>query len=235
MKYFARITTALLAGCLGTASFADTPNSLPLNRVSMTLSAQQWVTADTAKVTIAVNAALTSTQLAGFQQNLQHQLKQLSPKSHWQVLQFRQTPSASGLQNVSALAQTRMSSNQLGHLVNQTKQMSQQGTTYKIASIDFTPSFNQIQAAKAHLRTVLYKQVKSELANINNLYAPQQFHVYDISFANQSPLPTAMMMNGTTFAKVAGTRTAPTQSLSVSQKITLTAQVQFGNLNQPHH
>lgn len=232
MKYFALIATTLLTSCLASTSFADnTDNSLPLNRVSMTLSAQQWVTADTAKVTVAVNAALTSSQLTGFQQNLQHQLSKLSPKSHWQILQFRQTPSASGLQNVSALAQTRMSSNQLGNLVNQTKQMSQQGTSYKIASIDFTPSFHQIEATKAHLRTVLYKKAKDELANINHLYAPQKFHVYDINFNSKPIVPTAMMMNGTTFARVTGAKTAPTQNLSVSQKITLNAQVQFANIN----
>ncbi len=136
-------TTLLACSTFLSLSMAAHADSLPLNRIAMTLSAQKWVTANTAKVSIAINAALTETQLTHFQQNLQSTLKHIHNGSHWQILQFNQTTSASGLQDVSAIAQTRVNAKALQQIVSQTQQMSGQGTRYKIISINFTPALSK--------------------------------------------------------------------------------------------
>ncbi len=86
---------------------------------------------------------------------------------------------------------------------------------------------------------MLYKKAKQELTHINQLYAPQSFHIYNINFASTPMLPTTMALNGTTFARVAGNfarvagngKPDPANSLSVSEKVTLRAQVAFANTN----
>ena len=84
--------------------------------LTMTFSAQQWATANTAKVSVLVNAALTEQQLADFQQKVQANLQQLSPSKAWHVVSFNQTKGSSGLQNVTVLAQARLPSHDLANL-----------------------------------------------------------------------------------------------------------------------
>ena len=133
-------TLITLGVCLLSASvsYADNTNNFePLNKISMTFSAQQWATANTAKVSVLVNAALTEQQLTNFQQKVQINLQQLAPSKDWHIVSFNQAKSSSGLQNVTVLAQARLPSHDLANLSTNAERLNAQGVNYKITNINF--------------------------------------------------------------------------------------------------
>lgn len=233
-------TLLTLCACLLSASaiYADnTSNFEPLNKISMTFSAQQWATANTAKVSVVVNAALTEQQLANFQQKVQTHLQQLAPSKGWHIVSFNQAKGSSGLQNVTVLAQARLPSHDLANLSTNAERLNAQGVNYKIATINFSPSFAQIQATKSAIRQTLYKQIQTELKTINQTYAPQTFHVYNITFQDQSsvqprPLPITSMVAYSQVKRLGDGGMNHNTAVQVNQQVKLSAQVQFANMGK---
>ena len=221
-----------------TAIYADNNSNFePLNKISMTFSAQQWATANTAKVSVMVHAALTEQQLANFQQKVQANLQQLAPSKNWHIVAFNQAKGSSGLQNVTVLAQARLPSHDLANLSTNAERLNAQGVHYKIANINFSPSFTQVQATKSAIRHTLYKQIQAELKTINQTYAPQTFHVYNITFQDQGkvqprPLPITSMVAYNGVRKLGDGGMHPNNTVQVNQQIKLSAQVQFANMGK---
>lgn len=228
------ISRLLLATTLSTTTclaIAEQP-TVPLNTISMNLSAEKWVIADTAKVSVAVNAALTSQQLATFQDQVKTNLQKLAKSDDWHIIAFEQNKDQSGLESVKVLAQARLPASALATLNSQAKSLSEQGAHYEIVSVDFTPSFKQVQQTNSDLRQALYGKVKDELAVINQTYAPQKFHVYDIKFQHTGPMPQPRYKTAGLVLTRMDSNAATTQSnsnVSVSQKVVLSATVQFAS------
>lgn len=235
MRLIPRLLAFTALSAFTTLAVADKP-SIPLNTITMNLSAEKWVNAESAKVSVAVNAALTSQQLATFQDEVKMNLQKLAKSDNWHIIDFQQSKDQSGLESVRVIAQARLPANSLANLNTQAKALSQQGSHYEIIGVEFTPSFTQIQQTNSQLRQALYGKVKDELAIINQTYAPQSFHVYDIQFQNniaptQQYKPAGLVLTRMANSAVSNDQ-AQAEGVAVSKKITLTAKVQFASADQ---
>src|ERR1700734_3787977 len=79
------------------------PNPLP--QVTLQLSAEQWVTTQTAKVTVAMDALLNKEQLATAQQNFQAALNKIAGDATWHIIHFSQSESKANLEQLHAVAE----------------------------------------------------------------------------------------------------------------------------------
>ncbi len=199
--------------------WADNPFDPLLNKVTLQLTAEQWVTTNTALVTIGVNAAVTDGDLGKLQQHVMDKLNQLA-KAEWHMTAFNRSLDQSGLEKVQISAQARLPSEALSGLRNQAKSISKPGETFSLDSVEFTPSDDEIRAANANLRHAIYQQAIAELAQLNKLYPDQKYYLHEMNFLGMMMPPQPMNLMARSKMMMAGDANA---NLSVGDKLKMTA------------
>lgn len=179
-----------------------------LNKVSLQLQAEQWITTKTALVYVAVNAAVSDQGIGNVQADVLEKLKKLSDKGEWHVVSFNRQLDQSGLESIQISAQARLPQTELAGLRDTAKSISKPGETYTISSVQFVPSDDEIRQANTSLRNNLYLQAKAEIDALNKVYPEQKYYLYNIDFTSQpvTPMPmNTMMMQKSSMAGSAAT------------------------------
>lgn len=166
-------------------------SSLTRNLVVYPIEVEQWVTTKTAKTNIEVNATLDKQQDTTIQQKIMQDLAKIAPAA-WHVTRFNRSQSSSGLNTVQATVEARLSDTMLADLNSKVTKISKPGMKYKVVGIQFTPSFDEKQAARDSLRDKVYQRTKVELAKLNQLYPKQTFMLHQINFLSNTFMPRAM-------------------------------------------
>ncbi len=192
-----------------------------LNKITLQLNSQQWITTKTALVSVAVNASVTGQGIEKVQTDVMQKLNQLAT-GDWHILSFDRQQDKSGLESVQIMAQARLEQSNLGNLRDKAKSVSKPGETFTIDSVQFTPSDAEIQQANISLRNNIYQQAKVELDSLNKIYPDQKYYLYQINFVMQPVMPVANMM----IEKVASA-SAMSPPLAVGNKQELQAMVVF--------
>lgn len=198
-----------------------------LNKVTLQLQAQQWVTTKTALVYVAVNAAVADQGIGNVQADVLSKLKQLSDKGEWHVVSFNRSLDQSGLERVQISAQARLPQGDLSGLRDMAKKISKPGETYTIDNVMFTPSDEEIQQANLSLRNDLYQQAKTEIDALNKMYPDQKYYLYSIDFVSTPASPVPMAANAMYMEKTAMRMAAP---LDVGNKVQLQATVVIASM-----
>lgn len=220
----------LLTGLLISApSFADINLEPLLDKISLQLQAEQWVTTKTALVNVAVNAAVTDQGIEKIQAEVMQKLVQLSDKGEWHILSFDRQLDKSGLEGVQLIAQARLPQTDLGALRGKAKSISKPGETFSIDQVRFTPSDEEIKQANSVLRANLYQQAKAEIEVLNKTYTDQKYYLHQIDFQNVT-MPEAMMQPMNYMAKTASLA-APAPALNVGNKVQLQASVVVASMS----
>ncbi len=226
-----KLAVAVLACLLSFPAWADINIDGLINKVTLPLQAEQWVTTQTALVNVMVNAAVTDQGMERMQDDILQQLKRLSDKGEWHIVSFDRQQDKSGLESVQILAQARLQQADLGNLRAKAKSISKPGVTFTIYSVQFTPSEDELRQANTALRNNIYQQAKAEIDTLNKTYPDQKYYLYQINFfTSEMPMP---MAQNTLFGKqrmdamvsVAGSVAPAPQSLSVGNKLQLQASV----------
>lgn len=222
MKKLALIPiVALSLSTISTVAIAANTNYPPLDKVSFQLSAEQWATTQTAKVTVRVNATLTDSQLGAIHTVLMNNLKKIAADAKWHITEFNRSKNQSGLEQLYATAQARIPETALSSLRQKAKAVTKPGATYTIGSIDFSPSQAEIQTVKANLRSNIYAQTKAELARLNKEYPSERFFLHSINFNSGVVMPRPQMRT----MVLAEAKVGNSAPMAVSDKITLNANV----------
>lgn len=207
---------------------ATSPKKPCLNQVIFPMSAEQWVTTQTARVTVTVNATLDQSGLAKLRADVMSQLSQIAKSDQWHITQLSRQANQAGLEQVLIVAQARLPETAIADIRERAKQISKPGQVYKIDDISYQPSFSEQQAARAKLRGAIYVHVQAALTQLNRAFPDAHYFVHRIEFSSVMPFlgarPMAMREQFTTTAGV-GAAPAQQPSLQVSQKMTMTAQV----------
>ncbi|VVC76086.1 hypothetical protein AQUSIP_13910 [Aquicella siphonis] len=222
----------ILLLCLGLlvslSVWADIDPGPLLNKVTLQLQSEKWITTQTALVYVGVNAAVTDQGIGNVQANVLGKLKQLSDKAEWHVLSFYRQQDQSGLENIRMTAQARLPQSELSGLRNKAKAISKPGETYTIDNVQFVPSDEEIQQANTLLRNDLYMQAKSEIDALNKIYPNQKYYLYSIDFTGYPPSPAPMAMNAMVMEKTMAS--APAAPVPVGNKARLTATVVIASM-----
>lgn len=213
--------------------YADVSIDPLIHKVSMQLTAEQWVTSKTALVNVNVNASVGDTSLEKMQSQILEKLGKLSNKSEWHLISYDRSQDKSGLENIKIVGQARLPETELGGLREKAKTISKPGETYTIDAIQFIPSDEEKHEANNALRQNIYEQVNNELTRLNKIYPDQKYYLHDINF-NSDP-SASMPMAQNTLYKMAGVNgSSSREPMSVGDKMRLNANVILSTLPDPN-
>ncbi len=209
-------------------SFAGEPK--PDDRVIFDLSAEDWVTTKTARVTVSVEAAVSGNSAGAMSKAVGDLVK-----TDWRLVSFNRDQDNTGLERWSAEYEARVPEAELTGLYENAKKLSKAGMQLSISAIDFTPTLEETQAANAQLRAKIYKMASEQLATLNASLPGRAYRIALINFTSDNeavaPRPMPQVMRGFSEAAIplksgGGTVNAmAAQPMERSEKITLTARV----------
>ena len=229
MKQAKRILVAGIFGALfSTSLWAATPGAVMpfgeyprLNTINYQVTAEKWVSTQTAKVTVSIDASLNQAGMDNLQSQVESSLKSVA-NVDWRLVDFERTQDQSGLEKIHISAQARLATAQVTDIRTKTEKLSKPGLKYQIDSIDYTPTADDIQAAQASLRNELYQRIQAEIVALDKTFANQVYYVHDLNFGGDNNGSSGPMVRTMMLAA------APAQSAgntSISQKVTVVANV----------
>ncbi|TAK75313.1 MAG: hypothetical protein EPO11_05620 [Gammaproteobacteria bacterium] len=189
-----RLCLLVLGLLLSFSTWADINLEPLLNRVTLQLHAEEWVTTKTALVSVGVNAAVTDQGIEKIQNDVLQQLKQLSAQADWHIVSFDRQLDKSGLETIQIAAQARLQQPELVNLRGKAKAMSKPGETFTIDNVQFIPSEEELRQANNDLRNSIYQQAKVEIEGLNKLYPDQKYYLHEIDFITSPPPPGPLMV-----------------------------------------
>lgn len=161
-----------------------------LNRVTLQLRAEQWLTTKTAQVNVGINASVSDQGIEKLQNEVMGKLSQLA-KGDWHIVSMNRQLDKSGLETVQITAQARLAQSDLNNLRDKAKSISKPGETFSIDNVQFTPSDDEIRQANIALRNNIYLQANAEIDALNKLYPNQKYYLYQVYFVTSAPMPMA--------------------------------------------
>ncbi len=216
------------------ANAVDTPPERSLDRVDFQLSAKQWVSTQTALLTVSLNATLTNADLVKARTDIMAKLANIAP-GEWHLTQFDRSQDGSGLEKLAVQAQARVAQNALTLVYQKAKSVSKPGENYQISAIEFKPSLEETEQVRTQLREKLYQQVQDELTRINKLYEGQRYSVNNLVFvegddlSQVKPLYQTRSMVNTMVASVASPALTVSNELMMSVLVQVASNRQQGN------
>lgn len=216
----------LLAGlCLSSVAWTQNdPSQMMLDKVLFQLSAKQWVTTQTALLTININVTLSNADLVRARADILTSLNKVA-KGEWHLITFDRSQDSSGLEKLYVQAEARVDQSALTDVYQNAKSVSIPGAKYEVNGVEFKPSLEETQAVRAKVREVLYQKINEELARMNKAYSGQNYSVNNLVFFEGDTVPQqprayqAKEMNLTAMA-------AAPAPLTVSNELVLTAVVE---------
>jgi predicted secreted protein len=207
----------------------------PEDIVSFSISTEGWVTTQSARVTMGVEAAVSAATAGTTRANMTKAVNDIV-KADWRLVSFNREQDSTGLERWSATYEARIPENQLGGLGDKAKQTSKAGMQINVVDIDFSPTLEETQATISQLRVQIYKQVNDQLSALNNSIQGRNYRISNISFNNVGAYPSQpraymnkmrhtaqdMAVSSTPEIAVAGGG-----SMERSEKVTVTAHITY--------
>lgn len=208
-------------------AWAEGDLSSLLNKVTMQLQAERWVTTKTANVTVGVNAAVSDAGIERIQNQILGQLSQLSSQGAWHIVSYTRQQDKSGLESIQMSAQARLPQTELGNLRSKAKAMSKPGATFTIDDVQFTPSDDEITQANILLRGEIYQQAKAEIDALNKMYPDQKYYLHSIEFVLP---PVAMPMAAAMYRSNKAAEATTVSAMNVGNKVQMNAVVTVASM-----
>ncbi|MBA3536212.1 MAG: hypothetical protein H0T84_06345 [Tatlockia sp.] len=229
-----KLAAVIALGMLSLTANADLrSHKIKLDKVVFQVSAKQWVSTQSALLTVNINATLSSADLVKARADIMKNLNQIAA-GEWQLTQFERSQDSSGLEKLYVAAQSRILQANLTDIYKNAKDVTKPGATYEISGVEFKPSLDELQQIKLQLRARLYEQVNNELGRLNKVYTNQNYTVNRIFFYDgDQALPMARAyqpseLKTATFNAVA----APAAPLAVSNELIMGALVELASNRQ---
>jgi hypothetical protein len=212
----------------------------PDDYVVFDLSGEGWVTTKTARVTVTVEAAVSGTNAGTMRSDMMKAVNEVA-KSDWRLVSFSRSQDQTGLERWSAAFEARLPENTLNGLGDNAKKQSKAGMQLSVGEIDFTPTSDEMEAARASVRAQLYKSANDQLAALNTTLVGRNYRIAAINFTGYdgamppmpqvlrgpAPLMKAMAMSAS------NAETAAPASMERAEKVTLSARVTLAAFPPP--
>ncbi|MDE2029585.1 MAG: hypothetical protein KGI97_03370 [Alphaproteobacteria bacterium] len=200
----------------------------PDDTVTMTLSAENWVTTKTARVTLNIEASVSAATAARMRADMQKAAAEVA-KGDWRLTGFTRAQDQTGLDRWSASFTARLPEADLGGLTEAAKKVSRAGMQVSVGPVSFTPTLEETEAARAALRAKLYKDAESQLAALNASLPGRAYRIAHISFnAGNPPFQPRPMFRATMMANAAPQ--APESGMERSEKLMMNAYITYAAL-----
>lgn len=235
MKKFL-IALAMIA--ITTPAMAEAPWPKPDDTITVQLSAEDYVTATSGKVTLSVDAALKDSDAANTRKEILAGAQKIA-KTTWRMINFNRSTDQTGLERWNATLEARLPEAQLTGLTNAAKSASRPGLQFTMNGTDMSPTLAEMETGRAKLREALLAKVNEELARVNKSASGRTYRIADIQFGSFGmPMPVmayaknTRMMNAEMAVASDSAGNAGGGSFSVDQQIQMTATATFATANK---
>jgi hypothetical protein len=203
----------------------------PDDRVIFDVSGEDWVMTKTAHVSINVEAAVSDKNAGTMRGDMVKAVNDLA-KSDWRLTNFNRSQDQTGLERWSASFEARLPENTLNGLGDSVKKASKPGLQLSVGDIDFSPTLEEMEAARGGLRTKIYKEVNDQLAALNAAMPGRTYRIAMINFTGNSdepgpmPMPRVVRGQANMVMQTAAMASAPAAPpMERAEKVTLNARV----------
>ena len=202
-----------------------------MDSVSLTLSSEGWVEAETAKVTVGIEAAFQGVDAGGVRAEMLSALETLAPGADWRFVRFDRSTGSSGLEQYSALAETRLGDEALDGLGDRAAAAGRAGFKLTLRDVAYTPTLAEMEAVQSALREEIYAMAGAELERVRAAYPDRDFRVASIEFYQGAPPigpePRMMVMEAVqaTADAFSGAGVSVSQRLVLSARLVLEAEL----------
>lgn len=214
------------------AADAVFPPQMVLDKVLFQVSAKQWVTTQSALLGVNINVTLSSADLVKARADIMERLGKIAV-GDWHLTAFERSQDSSGLEKLYVQAQARVNQTALTAIYQNAKSVSVPGAKYEIATVEFKPSLEEVQAVLVKVREQLYHQVNDELGRLNKVYPTQNYSVSNLVFVSGDRAPVQPLRAYKENTMMAVGAAAPMPEVSVSNELTLTAVVEAASNRKP--
>lgn len=206
----------------------------PDDAISFDLSAEDWVNTKAAHVTLEVEAAVNASNAGGMRADMTKAINDAA-KADWRLTNFNRSQDQTGMERWSVSFEARLPEASLNGLRDSVKKASKPGMQITVGGIDFAPSREEMETARATLRTRIFKEANEQLTALNSTLPGRAFRISQITFETDFPTPIQMfrgkrMIMDEAVAMKAGEPPMPEQAQDVSQKLILNAHVVYSAL-----
>jgi len=210
----------------------DHPMFKPDDRVVFDLAAEDWVTAKTAHVTATVEAAVTAATAGSMRSDMTKAVGDLA-KGDWRLTSFDRDEDQTGMEHWSATFEARLPEAELGGINEAAKKLSKAGMQISVSDIDFSPTLDEMETARAALRMQIYKSAAEQLTALNTAMPGKNYRIALVNFTGDeggmAPMPhvtrgrpgNVMMMNAAAPAPSEAPQPQPSQKVTISARIVL--------------
>jgi len=222
-----------IAGMLALSLLSPFANAhqMPLDEVVFQVSAKEWVSTQSALLTVNVNATLSNADLVKARSDIMDRLNKVA-NGEWHLTQFSRSQDSSGLEKLFVEAQARVPQASLTDIYQNAKDVSKPGATYTVTGVEFKPSLQEVQQIKTQLRERLYKQVNDEMASLNKIYTTQNYTVNRLVIVDADSPPPPEAYERKANVQVMAAMAAPGPQLAVSNELVMSAVVVAGSNRQ---
>jgi hypothetical protein len=186
------------------------------------------VQTQTARTEMAVDASLPGSDAGKVRSDILAAVKLLAQGADWRFTAFDRNQDASGLEHWHAVIEARLPETQLGGLSDRAKQASKPGLQIQVQNVDFSPTLAEIEAAKAKLRTDMYKKVNEALAQLNQSEPDRKYRIMRIDF--NGPIATQPVPRMMKTMAAPAPESDMSENIALSEKAQLRANVTFATL-----
>lgn len=180
------LATALFSGI---AFSAQAEEVKPDDQVVFTLSAENWVTTKTARVTLNVEAAVTASTSGTMRATMNKSVNDVV-KAEWRLTGFSRSQDQTGMERWSAMYDARVPENELNGLDDKAKKVSKAGMQITVGNVDFSPTLDEVQEVINLTRTQIYKQANDQLTALNVALPGRGYRIASIDFVNTQAGPS---------------------------------------------
>lgn len=210
--------------------------TVPMSNVSMDLTAEEFITSESAKVIFSATLALTDPNIDSKAEVISA-ARRLHESDNWYVTGVYRQEDASGIEVVTYTLALRVAENLVNQIKASIKEINRAGLKFTLTDIDYTPTQAQIEEGNKALRSKVYAKANEELEILNNATAQKEsdekWVIGTINFSrNQGVLSKSIRASGSMMYENAGLAAAggfndDEGDGGVTQKLTLQAQVIF--------
>jgi hypothetical protein len=170
-----------------TPAWAQEPTK-PDDTVSFDLSAEDWVTTKTAHVALDVEAAVTAANAGSMRADMAKAVNDAA-KADWRVTGFNRSQDQTGMERWSVTFDARLPESALNGLSDAVKKASKAGMQMTVGDIDFSPTLDETESARATLRTHILKDAGEQLTTLNTALPGRSYRIAQITFEPEAFTP----------------------------------------------
>lgn len=186
-----RVSSMILPACVTTLLLNPGPASLAqmapppvTDDINLSLQVEDWVKAESARIILVID---TAGQAGGLSRaDLLKAAEAVVDRTDWRVIAMDKVSDSAGLDRWRAMLETRLPEGRLAGLAERAKRASKPGQQVRVASVRFEPTLQEMEGARATLRSKLYARIKDEIALLQQTFPDRHYRVQSLRFNEEN-------------------------------------------------